>query len=108
MQQNLFERLLLRFAGRRFIRNGFAEIGVGIAPDHSNEPGVFCHPGTNQLVAILKQYGVEAIGMLANPGQPLQPEPIGQQQVIERAMQAAEENAYRTTIFSSESSTAAA
>jgi hypothetical protein len=37
--------------------------------------------------------------MLANPGQSLQPQPIGQQQMIERAMQAAKENSRRAAVL---------
>ena len=46
-----------------------------------------------QRAAVLVKDGIELVRMFAFAGQPLQPQPVGQQQMIERAMHALEKRA---------------
>jgi hypothetical protein len=98
MKQNILQCLLVRLARSRLVRNGFDEIGVPIASNDIYQTTILRDPGAKEILPIFVQDHVEAIRVIPCPGQAFQPYAIREQQMIQRAMKAAEENAGRTTI----------
>src|SRR4051794_8734976 len=85
----LFELLARR--GRVFLQS--LDQAVVKRCDIRNDAVVLVGARQRQRAAVLINNGVELAGMLAFAGQPLQPQPVGQQQMIERAVHALEEGA---------------
>jgi hypothetical protein len=98
VQQNVGERLLLRLARCRLVCMRSGEIIFPVAIDHSDEPVIFSGPGARQVDAIFVQDFIQPFRLLAFARQSRQPESIGQQQMIESAVQAVKEDARITAI----------
>jgi hypothetical protein len=98
VHQDWSELLLVR--GRRHgpIGNGLVQVALGLAMDDIDQPQVLGHSRAGKHIAIVVEDRVEVAWMVAFAGQSLQPDAIGEQQMVERAMQAAEENPGGTAI----------
>ena len=92
VHQDWSELLLVR--GRRHgpIGNGLVQVALGLAMDDSDQPQVLGHSRAGKHIAIVVEDRVEVAWMVAFAGQSLQPDAIGEQQMIQCAVQAAEEH----------------
>ena len=93
MQQDVLQRLAVWLARHVLVVKDLAEIGLAIGSDQIDQACIFGDPAAQKFAAIVMDDGVEPSRMFAGAGQALQPDAIGQQQMIQRAVQAAEENA---------------
>jgi hypothetical protein len=67
--------------------------------DIADNAAVFRHPRGMQFVERLEQDGIEPVRRFALPGEPLHPDPVGCQQMIERAVHRFEESATVGTVL---------
>ena len=67
--------------------------GVIERSDIADDPVILVGARGPQRAAVVVNNGIELVRVLAFAGQPLQPQPVGQQQMIERAVHALEERA---------------
>jgi hypothetical protein len=85
MRQNIAPLLFefLARCGRVFLQS--IERGLVERGDIADDPVILVGARQRQRMAVFVEYGIEPVGMFAFAGQPLQPQPVGQQQMIERA-----------------------
>lgn len=96
--QNIRDPLLLRLTTGCRIGVRATEVAVAVAFDHRNDALVLPRTGARQLGPIIMDDGIKPISNIAFTREPTKPKPIGDQQVIERAVKAVKENANRTPI----------
>jgi hypothetical protein len=99
MQQYVLQHLLLRRARHGLVRHGGDEVFLAVVTDNAHETRIFRHPRAGELAAVFEQDGVETPRVLAFASQAFQPDTVGEQQMIQGAMQAPEEHAGGTAIM---------
>src|ERR1700739_5044000 len=93
MQQYVAERLLLWFAGCRLVRMGAPQCPFIIAQDQADNPIILLGARARKIRQLLIQDLMKLTRLLTFTRQPAQPKSIGQQQVVERRVQAAKKDA---------------
>ena len=82
MHKNIREKLRLRHSRGRLVAVQTSQCGVIVFIDNRDQPVILRDPRSRQFGAVFVKDGVKMIRMVALTGQPLQPEAIGQQQMI--------------------------
>lgn len=98
VRQEVGEGLLVGFSRHGAIgdraREGWRVVGV----NQRDQAGVLGQAGAGEGGAVLEQDGVKPVGGVARAGQPVQPDAIGDQKMVEGAVQAAEKDPCRPAI----------
>lgn len=100
MGKNVSPSLFKRLSRRRRVRERSIDRRIIERTGVSDNSVILIGPSQRQRPAILEDDGVEPIGMLAFSRQPLEPQAISQQQMIERAVHAFEKGAAVAPIVS--------
>jgi|EndMetStandDraft_6_1072998.scaffolds.fasta_scaffold39147_2 hypothetical protein len=96
--EDICDPLLVWLTAGRLIAMRPIQVAIAIGFDHGNQALVFPGTGTCQFIPIVMDDGIEPIGVFTLTRQTTEPEPICDEQVIERPVKAPEENADRTPI----------
>ena len=85
MRENVVEWLLMRDAARRAVGDQ-APIGFLLEVfDDTDDASILGRSSRGELQPVVVQDRVQPIRMLAFAGEALEPDPVGQEQVVERA-----------------------
>jgi hypothetical protein len=98
VRQDVGKRLLVRHAAGRMVDD---RPGIGLfveAIDHAREALVLCRSGRGKLQPVVVEDRVQPVRVIAFAGEALQPDPVGDEQVVERAVETRKEYAERTPV----------
>ena len=93
MQENIRENLRLWHSGRGPVTKEATQRSFVILSDDLDQPIVFCETSLGQFDAVFVQDRIEIVRVVAFARQSFQPKPVGQQQMIQRSVEAAEVDA---------------